>query len=192
MDILESVGPQLLVHDGQNIVKRSPGFYLKGKTVAFYFSAHWCPPCRQFTPQLAAVYRQLKARGVAFEIVFVSSDRSPSDQESYFRSMPWTAMPYEAARGDLGRALAQRFSLAGIPRLVVVGPDGAIVSGDARAAVAADPTGANFPWAGPASAVATGGWASNPVALMLLFLVAWLVSNWMTKGHPAPMQHVPS
>ncbi len=42
MDILESVGPQLLVHDGQNIVKRSPGFYLKGKTVAFYFSAHWC------------------------------------------------------------------------------------------------------------------------------------------------------
>lgn len=41
MDVIESVGSQLLVHDGQAIVKRSPGFYLKGKVVGFYFSAHW-------------------------------------------------------------------------------------------------------------------------------------------------------
>ena len=24
--------------------------------LAFYFSAHWCPPCRQFTPVLAQVF----------------------------------------------------------------------------------------------------------------------------------------
>src|SRR6476620_6397892 len=24
-----------------------------------YFSAHWCPPCRKFTPQLVAYYNQI-------------------------------------------------------------------------------------------------------------------------------------
>lgn len=30
------------------------------KVVALYFSAHWCPPCRQFTPVLKAVFLQLR------------------------------------------------------------------------------------------------------------------------------------
>jgi nucleoredoxin len=33
---------------------RLESFVFQGKTViVFYFSAHWCPPCRQFTPVLA-------------------------------------------------------------------------------------------------------------------------------------------
>ncbi|GMJ13203.1 nucleoredoxin 1 [Hibiscus trionum] len=35
---------------------------LVGKTVFLYFSAHWCPPCRAFTPLLVEVYKKIKAK----------------------------------------------------------------------------------------------------------------------------------
>lgn len=44
----------------------------KGKVTALYFSAHWCPPCRQFTPQLVDFYNSKRGTPEEFEIVFVS------------------------------------------------------------------------------------------------------------------------
>ena len=67
------------------------------KIVGFYFSGHWCPPCKMYTPQLRNFYKQVKAGPNAskFEIVFVSSDRSVEQFAEYFSTMPWTALPYE-------------------------------------------------------------------------------------------------
>jgi nucleoredoxin len=48
---------------------------LAGKYVGVYFSAHWCPPCRRFTPKLASTYNFLQATGKPFEVIFVSADR---------------------------------------------------------------------------------------------------------------------
>jgi len=36
---------------------------LSGKLVGLYFSAHWCGPCRQFTPILSKVYEEVRAAG---------------------------------------------------------------------------------------------------------------------------------
>ena len=68
----------------------------EGNVVGIYFSAHWCPPCRAFTPQLADWYKKFKAgsNGSKFEIVFVSSDRDESSFKEYFGEMPWLALPY--------------------------------------------------------------------------------------------------
>ena len=48
---------------------------IDGKVLGLYFSAHWCPPCRGFTPKLAEWYKSVKETLPEFEIVFASSDR---------------------------------------------------------------------------------------------------------------------
>lgn len=60
-----------------------------------YFSAHWCPPCRAFTPHLAKKYETWKNAGHPFEIIFVSSDRDQSSFDDYYKEMPWLTVPYD-------------------------------------------------------------------------------------------------
>ena len=64
-----------------------------GKTIGFYFSAHWCPPCRAFTPKLAEIYKEAQAISKSFRIVFVSSDRDEDSFKEYRSTMPWPAVP---------------------------------------------------------------------------------------------------
>lgn len=67
-----------------------------GQVLGLYFSAHWCPPCRGFTPKLAEWYNNFKKgpNGSKLEIVFVSSDRDESSFDEYYGEMPWLALPF--------------------------------------------------------------------------------------------------
>lgn len=116
---------------------------LKGKTVGIYFSAHWCPPCRGFTPKLAEYYTSsLAAKGL--EVVFVSSDNSEEEFNEYFATMPWKALPF-AAR-DKKAALSKKFKVQGIPSFIILDTDGTIITRDGRSSVMSDPQGEEFPW----------------------------------------------
>ena len=68
----------------------------KDKVVGVYFSAHWCPPCRNFTPKLAQFYEKVKdsKNGENFEIIFVSSDGEEDSFKEYLNEMPWWALPF--------------------------------------------------------------------------------------------------
>ena len=35
--------------------------------LGLYFSAHWCPPCKAFTPKLVETYNKVKAAGKQLE-----------------------------------------------------------------------------------------------------------------------------
>lgn len=91
--------------------------YLKDKVVGIYFSAHWCPPCRGFTPMLAEKYLAYKAAGKPFEIIFVSSDRDEASAAEYFASMPWAMLPF--LDRDRKKQLSELFSVEGIPTLIL-------------------------------------------------------------------------
>lgn len=114
-----------------------PATALEGKPVALYFSAHWCPPCRGFTPMLKKFYEEAKAAGGNLEIVFVSSDRTEAEGQEYFREHhgDWLMLDYEFAQKQKGD-LDGRYEIGGIPSLVVVDSSGKAVEPNARDSVA--------------------------------------------------------
>jgi nucleoredoxin len=72
----------------------------EGKIIGLYFSAHWCGPCRSFTPMLKSKYESFLADGKALEIVFISSDRDEHSAKEYFTSeMPWKMLSFEDREG---------------------------------------------------------------------------------------------
>jgi len=126
--VLDNLGPALLEKTN-------------GKPIGLYFSAHWCPPCRGFTPKLAEYYKDgLKDK---MEIIFVSSDRDQQSFDEYSKEMPWLALPYE--KRDEKASLSQAFGVSGIPSFVVINPDGTTITTDGRSKVTQDPKGENFP-----------------------------------------------
>jgi nucleoredoxin len=116
---------------------------LEGKVVAFYFSAHWCPPCRAFTPLLAEVYNTAKQMGLNFEVVFVSSDSDEDGFNEYYGSQPWMSIKYdnEDERSNLG----QVFGVQGIPSLQIV-KNGKLLTKDGRGAIMSNKIAAIQKW----------------------------------------------
>eukprot|EP00697_Spironema_sp_BW2_P010035 gnl/Spiro4/2510_TR1211_c0_g1_i1.p1 gnl/Spiro4/2510_TR1211_c0_g1~~gnl/Spiro4/2510_TR1211_c0_g1_i1.p1 ORF type:complete len:157 (-),score=37.06 gnl/Spiro4/2510_TR1211_c0_g1_i1:85-516(-) len=115
---------------------------LEGKIVFVYFSAHWCPPCRGFTPVLSAFYEQVASKNA--EIVFVSSDSDQSSFDGYYAEHPWLALPFELR--DVKNTLCSKFGISGIPCLLVFGPDGKLLTNEGRRLVMNDRNGSQFPW----------------------------------------------
>jgi len=133
-------GSQILTKDGL----RETDAVLGGKKhVGIYFSAHWCPPCRGFTPTLATWYKA-NADKLDMDIVFVSSDREQSAFDEYYAEMPWKALPF--SERDLKGKLSKKFKVNGIPSFVIVDSEGKLVTDNARKGVESHPDGAEFPW----------------------------------------------
>eukprot|EP01051_Picozoa_sp_SAG22_P003474 SAG22_NODE_170_length_16713_cov_33.746298_6_plen_489_part_00 len=122
--------------------------------IALYFSAHWCPPCRAFTPKLASWYKKHYER-LGLQIVFVSSDKDEPGYDQYRASMPWPALPFakKKAKADL----SARFGVRGIPALIVLDAQGRLITADGRAELLKDPGAKRFPWGATSGAAASGG-----------------------------------
>ena len=118
----------LLVTAGDNGLQPYAPDALAGKKLfAFYFASLNNPPCSKFTPQLVKFYQDFAPKHPAFEVVFVSQDRSAFNMENHMRqsAMPWPALGFDriAQQPDLA-ALGKQV----VPRLTLIDGAGRLVS----------------------------------------------------------------
>lgn len=108
--------------------------------IGVYFSAHWCPPCRTFTPMLKKIYEECNSGTRKFEVIFVSLDRDKSQFEEYYKEMPWYAVDYE--KKEERENFAEKCGVAGIPMLILFNSKGQLLTKEGRSKV----QGGEFPW----------------------------------------------
>jgi nucleoredoxin len=100
--------------------------------LGIYFSAHWCPPCKAFTPKLATFYNNVNKKEKVLEIVFFSWDNSEEEFKDYFSHMPWKAI---TLGNEKINQVAGSNGIKSIPTLLIF-KNGKLVSKTARNSVA--------------------------------------------------------
>jgi len=125
--IMGSLRDKLILCRDGTISRAEEGGLENKKLIALYFSAHWCGPCRKFTPQLVEYYNKVAPLHPEFEIIFVSCDRSRFNWETYMREarMPWPAIDYDQLPGLAG---LKQLGGDGIPSLVLLDATGHLLS----------------------------------------------------------------
>ena len=105
---------------------------LSNKIIGVYFSAHWCGPCRAFTPRLAEFYKNVNTLQKQIEIIFNSCDQDLKGFNDYFSTMPWIAIPFES---ESKTKIEEACGINSIPQLIIFDNKGHIIDDNGRRTV---------------------------------------------------------
>merc|ERR1712216_627086 len=126
----EMLGETFLKGDGTEVSINE----LDGKYIGVLLSATWHWQCRRFQQMLEYMYEKLKGEGKQFEIIDMD----------FSADVPWLCMPQASfkAKQNLGEA----FRVERCPMLVIIDPDGNVVTTEGVEIVTKDTDGECFPW----------------------------------------------
>ena len=105
---------------------------LSNELIGVYFSAHWCGPCRAFTPRLAQFYKNVNKFEKKIEIIFNSADQDLKSFNDYFSTMPWIATPFES---ESKSKIDDACGINSIPQLIIFDNKGNIIDDSGRRTV---------------------------------------------------------
>ncbi len=94
---------------------------LRGKVVLVNFWATWCPPCRKEIPDLEALYKRFKGRG----LVVLGVSAEPASPVQAFARQERISYPVLL---DPGRKVNKLFSVQGIPMSFLYSRSGKLVA----------------------------------------------------------------
>ena len=122
----DSISKYLVTAEGGKFSSNYKGI-ANPKYTAIYYSAHWCPPCRAFTPELVEWYNGFQPKHKDFQLVFVSSDKDEAAMLEYMTEMkmPWPAIKF----GEKKETSVDKFAADGIPYLVLIDEKGKDLTG---------------------------------------------------------------
>lgn len=106
------------------------------KTVLVMFWATWCGPCMDELPRVKDLYQQYHAKG--FDVVGIScdDDRKRLTEVVKTAGIPWAILFSGDPRASgMDNPMATKYGIDGIPTMILVGPDGKVISLDARGPV---------------------------------------------------------
>ncbi len=105
---------------------------LSNELIGVYFSAHWCGPCRAFTPKLAQFYKNVNKDEKKVEIIFNSADQDLKSFNEYFSTMPWIATPFDS---ESKSKIDDACGINSIPQLIIFDNKGNIIDDNGRRTV---------------------------------------------------------
>jgi peroxiredoxin len=98
----------------------------RGKVVLLHFWASWCAPCLMELPPIVAAYEKYHAQG--FEIIGVSLDSDRKKLTACLARQSGMRWPEYFDGTGWENKLAAKYGVEAIPFIVLIGPDGKIIS----------------------------------------------------------------
>ncbi len=98
----------------------------RGQYILIDFWASWCGPCIGSFPFMKQIYAAYKDQGLCFIGVSCDKDRNAWVRALDKHQLPWTALRSPASKDD---ALSL-YGITGIPAVILIAPDGTILSTD--------------------------------------------------------------
>ncbi|MBD3336586.1 MAG: redoxin family protein [Candidatus Eisenbacteria bacterium] len=111
-----------MLHDTLQVISPSD---FKGRLLLIDFWATWCPYCIEELPEIGRIYERYHQDG--FDVLSLCCDEDPVTARAFLERLPVPGR-HAWVPGGTGGEIGRKFEILGIPKPVLVGPDGQIVA----------------------------------------------------------------